>query len=190
MNTRMVQVIHIIGAILVNYVTIVVVVPTNRPSFVVPKPIAAILEAVITADELGTSHAEGVVVSEMGAVVGVGNTAIVAVITVTAVAGIRLGPLGALRLCLALCCLGALWLLLTLSRLGALRLLLTLRRLGALRLRLTLCLLGTLWLRLVLCLLGVLRLSLMFGLRCFSSTTALSLIAFLCECRKGNTEEH
>ena len=86
MNTGMVQVIHIIGAILVNYVTIVIVVPTDRPSFVVPKPIAAVLKAVIPTDHFGTPHTEGVVVTEMGTVVGVGDSTVVAVTVVSIVA--------------------------------------------------------------------------------------------------------
>jgi hypothetical protein len=53
-----------------------------------------------------------------------------------------------------------------------------------------LCLLGVLWLSLMLCLLGVLRLYLMLSLRCVSSAAALFLFVFLCECRKGGTEEH
>ena len=79
-----------------------------------------------------------------------------------------------------------LWLrLLALRLLGALRLrllaccgcCLLLRLLLALRLLLLLCLLGALWLRLVLRLL------------CFFSASALFLLAFLCECRKGGCEK-
>jgi hypothetical protein len=82
----------------------------------------------------------------------------------------------ALRLRLALCLLGALRLRLALCLLGALRLRLALCLLGALRLRLALCRLGTLRLRLVL-----------RRLRLFSS--ALLLLSFLCECRKGGSEK-
>jgi len=140
-NTGMPQVIHIIGAILVYDITIVVVVPTYWPSLVVPEPIAAVLEAVISADHLWTSHVERVALAEMGAVIGVRNAAILVAVVAMVVGNrllllpsgrlrvlgaLRLGLLGTLRLCLALCLLGAL-------RLGLL---------STLRLCLALCLLG------------------------------------------------
>ena len=55
MNPRMVQVIHIIGAILVYDVTVVVVAPAYWPSLVVPEPVAAVLKAVIPGVPCGTS---------------------------------------------------------------------------------------------------------------------------------------
>jgi hypothetical protein len=48
-----------------------------------------------------------------------------------------------------------------------------------------LCFLGTLWL----CFLCVLRLLLVLRRLRFSSASALFLLAFLCECRKGGSEK-
>jgi len=133
---------------------------------------------------------ERVALTEMGTVIGVRNAAIVAAAAVVS-DGLCLLPGGLLRLC-------ALWLRLALRRLCALRLLL----LGTLRLRLALRLrlLGALWLRLVLWLrlLGALRLRLLGALRlrrvlrrlCFLPASALFLLAFLCECRKGGCEKY
>jgi len=191
---------HIIGAINVFDITVVVVVPAHWPSLVVPEPIAAVLEAVVPADHLGTPHVERVVMPEMGIVTDISNAAIVAA-TVAAVVrnGLCLLPsgrlylalhlLGALRLRLVPCLLGALRLRLVLCLLGALRLRLVLCLLSALRLRLVLCLLRALWLRLVLCLLGALWLRLVLRRLGFLGASALFLLAFLCECRNGSCEK-
>lgn len=191
---------HIIDAINVFDIKVVVVVPAGWPPFIEPEPIAAVLEAVIPVDHLGTHHVERVAMTEMGTVMVVRNAAIMVAVVATVVCNglwlllvlrllcalwlLALGLLRALRL-LAFCLLGVLWLL-ALRLLGALRL----RLFGALRLRL----LGALWLRLLgalwLRFLGVLlRLRLVLRLRCFSSATALFLLAFLCECRNGGSEK-
>jgi len=183
------QVEQIIDAINVFDIKVVVVVPAHWPPFIVPKPIAAVLEAVIPADHPGTPHVERVVVTEMGTVIGVRNAAIMAGVAATVVSnGLWLLPSGllsALGLCflgaLGLCFLGALGLCflgtLGLCFLGALGLCF----LGALGL----CFLGTLGL----CFLCVLRLLLVLRRLRFSSASALFLLAFLCECRKGGSEK-
>ena len=104
--------------------------------------------------------------TEMGAVIGVGNAAIMASATIGS-NGPSLLPSGLLRLlgALRLCPLCALWL----------------RLLGVLRLGL-LC---ALWLRL----LGALRLRLVLRRLCFLSASALFLLAFLCEYRNGGCEK-
>ena len=86
-------VVHIIGATIVFNITVIVVVPAYWPSLIKPEPVATVVEAVIPADHLGAPHAEVMVVPEVGIVVGVGNAAIVAVVTVVfipSVTGIRL----------------------------------------------------------------------------------------------------
>jgi hypothetical protein len=194
-NPGMHQVVHVIATPLVRDINVVVVAPTDWPSLVVAEPIAAVLEAVIPADHLGTPHVEVVVMTEIGTVMVVRDAAImVAIVPVPTVAvvaavvgdGLGLLPcgplrlLGALWLCLALRLLRPLWLRLVLCWLLPLCLLLALRLLpflGALWLRLMLRLLGMLWLRLVLCRL------------CFLSATALSLLTFLCECGKGSSKK-
>jgi hypothetical protein len=125
----------------------------------------------------------------MGTVIGVRNAAIMAGVAATVVSnGLWLLPSGllsALGLCflgaLGLCFLGALGLCflgtLGLCFLGALGLCF----LGALGL----CFLGTLGL----CFLCVLRLLLVLRRLRFSSASALFLLAFLCECRKGGSEK-
>ena len=181
------QVEHIIDAINVFDIKVVVVVPAYWPSFIEPEPIAAVLEAVIPFDHLGTPHVERVAPTEMGTVTGVRNAAIVAA-----------APVGS----------NGLWPLLVLRLLGALRLL-ALRLLGALRLRF-LC--ALLWLRFLCALLrlrflrallrlrflrALLRLRFLFVLRLrlvlcrlgFSSATGLFLLALLCECRNGGSEK-
>ena len=174
---------HIIGAVNVFDIAVVIVVPAYWPTGIVAEPIAAILEAVIPTDHLGTPHMERVAPTEMGTIIGVGDATILATAAVAVVATIvgnglcllPCGPLcllGALRLRLALCLLGTLRLRL------ALWLSLPLRLLLALRLRLMLRRLGVLWLCLVLCLRG------------FSSAPTLLLFAFLCECRDGGSEKH
>ena len=151
------QVEQIIDAINVFDIKVVVVVPAHWPPFIVPKPIAAVLEAVIPADHPGTPHVERVVVTEMGTVIGVRNAAIMAGVAATVVSnGLWLLPSGLLS-ALWLCFLGALGL----------------------------CFLGTLWL----CFLCVLRLLLVLRRLRFSSASALFLLAFLCECRKGGSEK-
>ena len=180
------QVEHIIDAINVFDIKVVVVVPAYWPSFIEPEPIAAVLEAVIPFDHLGTPHVERVATAEMGTVTGVRNAAIVAATVVS----------------------NGLWPLLVLRLLGALRLL-ALRLLGALRLRF-LC--ALLWLRFLCALLrlrflrallrlrflrALLRLRFLFVLRLrlvlcrlgFSSATGLFLLALLCECRNGGSEK-
>jgi hypothetical protein len=72
------QVEHVIGAINVFDITVVIVVPAYWPSFIVPEPIAAVLEAVIPADHLGAPHVEGVSLTEMGTIIRVRNAAILA----------------------------------------------------------------------------------------------------------------
>ena len=129
--------------------------------------------------------------TEMGIVIHIRNAAImVAIVPVAAVAvvaavvsnGLSLLPSGLLRLLDALG-------LFTLRRLLALRLCLALCLLGTL----WLCSLGTLWLRsfsaLRLCFLCMLRLLLVLRRLRFSSASALFLLAFLCECRKGGSEK-
>jgi len=169
-NARTPQVVQIIGAPLVDDINVVVVVPAHWPSYIEPEPIAAVLEAVIPADHLGTHHVERVVMTEMGTVMVVRNAAIM--VAVVATVGSN-GPW--LLLVLHLLC--ALWLLLVLCLLCLLRLLLVLRLLCALRLLV------------VLCLLCLLRLLLVLRLLCFSSASALFLLSFLCECRNGGSEK-
>jgi len=191
-NPGMPHVIHIIGPPLVYNVTVVVVVPAYWPSLVVPEPIAAVLEAVVPADHLGTAHVERVLVTEMGTVTGVRNAAIMAFAAVVSngLSALWLRSLGALWLrslgALWLCSLGALWLCslvaLWLCSLGAL----WLRFLGAL----WLCLLCALWLCLMLRGLSALRLRLVLRRLCFLSASALLLFALLCECRKGGSEKY
>src|SRR5208282_2253972 len=172
----MLQVVHIIGAINENDITVVVVVPAYRPCLIVTERIATVLEALVPAVHLGAPHVERVALTEMGTVIGVRNAAIVAAAAVVS-DGLCLLPGGLLRLC-------ALWLRLALRRLCALRLLL----LGALWLRLVLWLrlLGALRLRL----LGALRLRRVLRRLCFLPASALFLLAFLCECRKGGCEKY
>jgi hypothetical protein len=154
----------------------------------------------------------------MGTVIGVRNAAILAAATVVSngLSALWLHFLGALRLCflgalwlrflgaLWLCFLGALWLrflyALRLRFLGAL----WLRFLYALRLRflyaLWLCFLGALRLRFLgalrLRFLRVLRLRflcvlrLLLVLRRLGFSSALFLLLFLCECRKGGSEQY
>jgi hypothetical protein len=130
--------------------------------------------------------------TEMGTIIVVRNTAIVAGATVVS-NGLWLLPFGPLRLLgalwlrLVLCLLCTLWLCLVLRLLLALRLLLLLCLLGALWLLLLLRLLSTLRLCLALCRLGALRLLLLLRLLGFPS--ALFLLAFLCECRNGGCEK-
>ena len=192
LNAGKPQVAQIIGAINVLDINGVVVAPAYWPSLIEPEPIAAVLEAVIPADHLWTDHVERVATAEMGTVASVRNATIMVAVVATVVSNglwlllvlpllcalwlLALGLLRALRL-LAFCLLGALWLL-------------ALRLLGALRLRL----LGALWLRFLgvllrLRFLCLLRLRLVLRLRCFSSATALFLLAFLCECRNGGSEK-
>src|SRR5208283_4318079 len=148
-NPGMPQVVHIIGAINENDITVVVVVPAYRPCLIVTERIATVLEAVVPAVHLGAPHVERVALTEMGTVIGVRNAAIVAAAAVVS-DGLCLLPGGLLRLC-------ALWL----------------RLLGALRLRL----------------LGALRLRRVLRRLCFLPASALFLLAFLCECRKGGCEK-
>ena len=201
------EIAHVVVAINILDIHVVSVVPAHWPSFVVPEPIAAVAEAVISAPHLGTPHVKGVVVTEMGIVIHIRNAAImVAIVPVAAVAvvaavvsnGLSLLPSGllrlldalglftlrrllALRLCLALCLLGTLWL----CSLGTL----WLCSLGTL----WLCSLNTLWLRsfsaLRLCFLCMLRLLLVLRRLRFSSASALFLLAFLCERRDGGSEK-
>jgi len=126
---------------------------------------------------------EGVVVTKMRTVVGVGDSTIVAVVAIVSIVAVVAVSAPIVRSWLLL---PTRLLLLPLSLLGVLRP----RLLCVLRLRLVLCLLCVLWLSLMLCLLGVLRLCLMLSLRCVSSATALFLFVFLCECRNGSAEEH
>src|SRR5271169_4147806 len=77
-NTRMHQIIHIVISVGIFDINVVVVAPAYRPRLVVPEPVAAVLEAIVPADPSGTSHVEGVVVTEMGTVTGIRNTAILA----------------------------------------------------------------------------------------------------------------
>ena len=155
------QVEHIIDAINVFDIKVVVVVPAYWPSFIEPEPIAAVLEAVIPFDHLGTPHVERVAPTEMGTVIGVRNAAIMAGATLGS-NGLSLLPSGLLRLLCAL-----LWLrfLCALLWLGFLRALLWLRFLFVLRLRLVLRRLG------------------------FFAASGLFLLAFLCECRNGGSEK-
>ena len=182
LSTGKPQVAQVIGAINVLDINGVVVAPAYWPSLIEPEPIAAVLEAVIPADHLGTDHVERVAMTEMGTVIGVGNAAIMASATIGS-NGPSLLPSGLLRL------LGALWL----RFLRALLWLLALRLLGALWLRflrallwlLALRLLGALWLRFLRALLWLLALRLLG----FSAASALFLLAFLCECRNGGAEK-
>ena len=195
------QVEHIIDAINVFDIKVVVVVPAFWPSFIEPEPIAAVLKAVIPLDHLGMPHVERVAPTEVGTVTVVRNAAIVAAATVVSnglwvllalrllgalwlgflCALLRLGFLCALLWLGFLCALLWLGLLFALLRLGFLRALLwlgflfALLRLGFLRALLRLRFLFVLRLRLVLRRLG------------FSS--ALFLLAFLCECRNGGSEK-
>jgi hypothetical protein len=76
-------VVHIIAAPEVFDINVVVVIPAYGPSLIKPKPIAAVLEAVIPADHLWMHHVERVVPAKIGAVAVVRNAAImVAVIPI------------------------------------------------------------------------------------------------------------
>ena len=78
-------VVHIIAAPEVFDINVVVVTPAYWPSLVVPKPIAAVLEAVIPADHLWMHHVERVVPAKIGAVMVVRNAAIVVAVIPIAV---------------------------------------------------------------------------------------------------------
>jgi hypothetical protein len=106
-HAGMPKVVHVIGAIDVFDITVVVVVPAYGPALIVPERVAAVLEAVIPADHLGTPHVEGVSLAEMGTVIGIRNAAILAA-AAAAGNGLCLPPSG--RLCLALRPLRVLWL--------------------------------------------------------------------------------
>jgi len=81
------QVAQIIGAINVLDINRVVVAPACWPSLIEPEPIAAVLEAVIPFDHLGTHHVERVAMTKMVTVTGVRNAAImVAVVPVALLA--------------------------------------------------------------------------------------------------------
>ena len=210
------QVEHIIDAINVFDIKVVVVFPAYWPSFIEPEPIAAVLEAVIPADHLGTPHVERVAPTEMGTVTGVRNAAIMGAPTV---GSNGLWPLLALRLLCALrlrflcallwlrllcallwlrllCVLLRLRLLCALLRLRLLRALLRLRllcvllRLGLLRTLLRLRFLCLLRLRFLRTLLWLRFLCLLrLRLLGFFSASGLSLLLFLCECRNGSSEK-
>jgi hypothetical protein len=76
-NAGMPEVIHIIAATIVLDINIVVIAPAVWPSYVVPEPISAVMEAVIATDKLGAHHVERVPAPKMIAVTGVRNVAIV-----------------------------------------------------------------------------------------------------------------
>ena len=179
MNSRMVQVIQIVGAILEHDVTVVIVVPTNGPTFVVPKRITAVLKAVIPAGKLRMSHVERVALPEMRSVIGIGDASVLP----AAVPGRDLGALWlylACRLSTLGRCLGTLWL-------GFFRAL----RFSFLCVLLWRGLFCALWFSflgvLLWCsLLRMLWLRLMLRLRWFSAA-ALFLLAFLGEYRNGHT---
>ena len=78
------KVVHVIGAINVCDITVVVVVPAYGPSFIVPEPVAAVVEAAIPADHPGAPHVEPVVMTEMGTVANVRNAAIVVAVIAVA----------------------------------------------------------------------------------------------------------
>ena len=114
LNAGKPQVAQIIGAINVLDINGVVVAPAYRPFLIEPEPIAAVPEAVIPFDHLGTHHVERVAMTEMGTVTDVRNAAIMVAVVATVVSNglwllLVLRLLGALWL-LALCLLGALWL--------------------------------------------------------------------------------
>ncbi len=194
------QVEHIIDAINVFDIKVVVVVPAFWPSFIEPEPIAAVLEAVIPVDHLGTPHVERVAPTEMGTVTGRQKCGHSGRRCWHGLWPLRFALLGALWL-LALRLLGALRLRLlgALLWLGFLRTLLWLRFLCTLLwLRFLRALLwlrflcALLWLRFLCALLRLrflclLRLRLVLRLLGFSS--ALFLLAFLCECRNGGSEK-
>ena len=168
LNAGKPQVAQIIGAINVLDINGVVVAPAYWPSLIEAEPIAAVLEAVIPADHLGTDHVERVLMTEMGTVTGVRNAAIMASATVGS-NGLSLLPSGLLCLLCALlwlrllCALLWLRLLCALLRLCFLCALLWLRLLCALlRLRL-LC--ALLWLRLLCALLWLRFLGALLRLR-------------------------
>src|SRR5580692_2444796 len=77
-NAGMHHVVHKVAAILIYHVDVVVVVPAQWPPLVVSEPIAAVLEAVIAADHLGTPHVERVALTKMRSVAGVRNASILA----------------------------------------------------------------------------------------------------------------
>jgi len=191
LNAGKPQVAQIIGSINVLDINGVVVAPAFWPSLIEPEPIAAVLEAVIPADHLGTDHVERVAVTEMGTVAVVRNAAIMVAVVATVVSN-SLWLLLVLRLLcalwlLALCLLGAL------LRLGFLRTLLWLRflcallRLGFLRALLRLRFLCVLLRLRFLC--ALLRLRLVLRRLGLSTASALFLLAFLCECRNGGSEK-
>ena len=183
------QVAQKIGTIDVFDVKVVVIAPAIRPTLIVTKRIAAILEAVIPTPHLGMAHVERVAVTEMGTVIGVRNAAIIAPTSAATVASDGLCPLpgGLLRLCalrlhflcalLRLCFLCPLLWLCLLCPLLWLCFLCALLRLRFLCVLLRLCFLCVLRLLLVLCWLS------------FLSASALFFLNFLGECRNGGSEK-
>ena len=84
MHAGMPQVVHVIGAITVFDITVVVVVPAYRPFLIVPERVAAVAEAVIPGDHLGTPHVEPVLMTEMGTVIDVRNAAVMGAVNAVA----------------------------------------------------------------------------------------------------------
>ena len=66
-------------------INVVVVAPAGWPGLIESEPIAAVLEAVVPINHLGTDHAERVVMTKMGTVTVVRNaTIMVAIVAVVA----------------------------------------------------------------------------------------------------------
>ena len=82
-DAGMPQVVHIIETINIFDIKVVVVAPAGWPSFIESERKAAVLEAVIPANQLGTHHVERVVMTEIGAVTVVRNAAIMVAVVAT-----------------------------------------------------------------------------------------------------------
>jgi hypothetical protein len=76
-NARMPWVIKVVRAIHVFHINVVSVVPIGGPWFIVAKPIAAVLEAIISLDHSGAADAELVGIAKMGAIPVIRNASIV-----------------------------------------------------------------------------------------------------------------
>ena len=68
-NAGMPRVVKVIAASDVFDINVVVVAPAGWPWLIESKPIAAVLEAVVPLDHLGTDHAKRVVMTKMGTVI-------------------------------------------------------------------------------------------------------------------------
>jgi len=110
------RVIQVIATPDVFDIDVVVVAPADGPWLIESEPIAAVLEAVVSLDHLGTDHAKRVVMTKMGTVTVVRNAAIMVAIVPFAVVAMVVGN-GASLLLASLLLLGPLLLLFILASL-------------------------------------------------------------------------